>query len=530
MKSNVIKYLFLVIIAILLIFAIYKVNSGNEDKKGTGSGDGNSKSQEITKEIKLAIAELDTMNPILSNNKNVQEIGKLIYEPLVTITQDYKAEPCLATEWAKSDGNSYILKIKEDVRWSNGEKFNGEDVRFTIDRLKELDSIYSYNVQYVSGVDVIDNYTVKINLDRDVPFFEYNLAFPIMSREYYKEENFVQTEKNKNPVGTGMFKISEVNDSNIVLEKNGNWWNIKNKNSIIEKIIVNTNSSMAEVYNAFKMGNIDFVNTANLNYTDYIGTLGYSTKEYAAREHGFLALNTQSPLLANLEVRQAILASIDKSNIIANAFAGKYYIADFPLGYGSWLDNTENQEPTYNTELANKLLEDSGWTLRNGTWQTTSNYRTQKLSLNLLVKASDNSRVNIANVIQSQLSQSGIDVDIVAANDNTFNSRLETKQYDMVLAISDVSASPDLTTYYGDENLANFTNSEISEIMKTVNNSTDENVLKDNYKKLKEIYKTEVPYISLYFSKNTALYNTSLAGEVNPNWFNPFYNIENWYK
>ena len=530
MKSNVIKYIFFVIIAILLIFAIYKVNSENADKKGANGTEANGLSKEITKEIKLAIANLDTMNPILSKNKNVQEVGKLIYEPLINITQDYKAQPCLATEWAKSDGNTYIIKLRENVKWSNDEKFNGEDVRFTIDRLKEIDSIYSYNVQYVIGVDVVDDYTVRIKLDREVPFFEYNLSFPILSKAYYEGEDFNLTEKNKNPVGTGMYKISGLNDSNIELAKNEKWWNIKDKNPIIEKITVNTNTSMATVYNAFKMGNIDFVNTANLNFTDYIGTLGYSTKEYPAREHGFIVLNTHNSLLENLEVRQAILAAIDKSNIIANAYAGKYYVADFPLSYGSWLDDTENKESTYNIELSNKLLEDAGWTLRKGIWQTTVNYRTQKLSLNLLVKASDSTRVNIANVIQAQLAQAGIEVKLMAVSDNSFDAKFNAKDYDMVLVATDVSISPDLSTYFGDDNLANFDNSEVSEILKTVNNSTDENVLKDKYKRLKEIYKTEVPYISLYFSKNVALYNTSLAGEVSPNWFNPFYNIENWYK
>lgn len=529
MKSNVIKYIFIVIIAILLIFAIYKVNSGDKDRKSVTS-EGAKEQQEITKEIKLAIAELDTMNPILSKNRSVQEVGKLIYEPLVNITQDYKAEPCLATEWAKSDGNSYILKLREDVKWPNNEKFNGEDVRFTIDRLKETDSIYSYNVQAVNGVDVIDDYTVKIKLDKDISFFEYNLAFPIMSRAYYEGENFFDTEKNRNPIGTGMFKISEVNESNIVLEKNEMWWNKKYKDSIIEKVIVNTNSSMAEVYNSFKMGNIDFVNTPNLNYIDYIGTLGYSTKEYAAREHGFIALNTQSSLLSNIEVRQAVQAAIDKNNIIASAFAGRYFVADFPLGFGSWLDNSENQEPTYNIELTNKLLEESGWMLRKGIWQTTVNYRTQKLSLNLLVKASDTNRMNIAKVLQAQLAQAGIEVNIKAASDSSFYAGVNYKDYDMLLAVSDVSASPDLTTYFGNDNLANYSNSEVSEIMKIVNNSTEENTLKESYKRLKEIYKTDVPYISLYFNKNVALYNTNLAGEVNPNWFNPFYNIENWYK
>ena len=530
MKGNIVKYLFFIIIAVLLVFAVYIVDSDNNDKNGLNASTNTMQQQEITKEIRIAIAGLDTINPILSKNKNVQEVTKLIYEPLVNITQDYKAEPCLATEWAKADENSYIIKLRENVKWANGDNFNSEDVRYTIDRLKEIQSIYSYNVQYVIGVDIVDDNTVKIKLDRDIDFFEYNLAFPIMSRNYYEGQDFANTDKNKNPIGTGMFKIGEITDSNIILEKNENWWNIGNKNAIIEKVIVNTNSSMAEVYNSFKMGNIDFVNTANLNFTDYVGTLGYSTKEYAGREHGFLVLNTKSELLSNLEVRKAILAGIDKSNIVGNVFGGRYYTSDFPLSYGSWLDDKSDGNSTYDATNVNKILEEAGWTLRKDNWQKTINRRTQRLVVNLLVKSSDSTRVNVANVIQNQLAQVGIGINIQTVNDTQFDNNLNAKNYDMVLMAADVSTSPNLTTYFGDDNYANYEDQEVSDIMKEVSNSTDENILKEKYKRLKEIYKSDVPYISLYFSKNIAIYNTSLAGEVNPNWYNIFYNIENWYK
>lgn len=530
MKSNVIKYVFLIIIAILLIFAIYKMYDGKNNDKNSLHSANSEQTKEITKEIKLAIAGLDNMNPILSNNKNVQDISKLIYEPLVNITQDYKAEPCLATEWAKSDENSYILKLREGVKWSDGEKFSAEDVKFTIDKLKEIGSIYSYNVQYVVGLDIVDDYTVKIKLDKEIPFFEYNLSFPILSKKFFEGENFSQTEKNRNPTGTGMFKISEVNDSNIVLVRNGNWWNSISKNFMLEKIIINRNTSMAEVYNSFKMGNIDFINTSNLNYKNYIGTLGYSTKEYAAREHGFLVFNTQSPILSDTEVRQAISGFIDKSNIIANVYAGNYYVADFPLGYGNWLDDKENIEPPYNTEFSNNILQESGWSLVKGNWQRLVNYKTQKLVLSLLVKSSDPDKVRMAEVIQAQLVQSGIGVNIKAVNDLQYDNSIELHDYDIALVTTDVSISPNLTTYFGNNNMANYENPEVENIMKEVSNSTDFNVLKEKYKRLKEIYKTQVPYISIYFSKSVSIYNTNLAGEVNPNWFNPFYNIENWYK
>ena len=61
-------------------------------------------------------------------------------------------------------------------------------------------------------------------------------------------------------------------------------------------------------------------------------------------------------------------------------------------------------------------------------------------------------------------------------------------------------------------------------------NTTDENILKEDYKRLAEIYKTDMPYISLYNNKYTIAYNSGLVGDITPNWFNQFYGIEGWYK
>ena len=219
MKANWIKYVFVIFIIILLIFAVYIIKNDEQEKKQEQDYTASTQDTKV-REIKLGIAELDTMNPILSNNKNVQQISKLIFEPLVDLSSDYKAEPCLAVEWAKQSDNSYLIKLRENVRWSDGQSFTAEDVQFTIDRLKDSQTIYSSNVQDVTGVDIVDDYTVKINLDREVPFFEYNLTFPILSKEYYQGEDFSSTGKNSSPVGTGKFKITNAQSSYLTLEKN----------------------------------------------------------------------------------------------------------------------------------------------------------------------------------------------------------------------------------------------------------------------------------------------------------------------
>lgn len=531
MKSNGIKYVFIIFIVIVLLFAIYKIRK-DEEKKQQEQYISNSQTEQI-KEIKLGIAQLDTMNPILSNNKNVQDVYKLIYEPLVNLSASYKAEPCLATEWAKQSDNSYLIKLRENVRWSNGQPFTSADVQFTIDMLKNNDvqSIYSSNVQNVSGINIIDDYTLQINLDQEVPFFEYNLTFPILSKEYYEGEDFINTSKNDEPVGTGQFKIAQRDPSYILLEKSGNWWNKeKEKNSILEKITVNLFSSIGELYNSFKLGNLDLISTTNTNVQEYIGTIGYSSKEQKGREHTFLALNVANNFLSRPEVRKAIAYSLDKNNITSNVFNNRCLPSNFPLDYGNWLSQEQDASSGYNPDQGKQVLVEAGWTYRNSYWQKVENYKTQRLELNLLVKNTDQEKMAVAQNIKQQLETQGIRINIVGATNEQYNNLLAAKSYDIALCSMTLSPSPNLETFFGQGNLANYTTDEINAIMSEVKNTTDENILLEKYNRLSEIYKNDIPYISLYNNKYIIAYSSELVGDITPNWFYLFYGVEGWYK
>ncbi len=528
MKSSYIKYVFIIFIVILVILAIYIIRGNEEEAKREQEYIASNEEENQIREIKLGIAEFDTINPILSNNKNVQDISKLIYDPLITLTQDYKAEPCLATEWAKEQNNSYLVKLKENVKWSSGQKFTAYDVKYTIDILKQSQSIYTYNVQNITGVTVVDDYTIRIELDKEIPFFEYNLTFPIISRDNFEGEDFFTSEKNKTPIGTGKYKIKDIQSSYIELEKNLNWWN-KDIELNINKITINLYSSVGELYNSFKLGNLDEISTSNPNIKDYIGTIGYNPKEIKGREHTYLAINTTSNILSKQEVRQAISYSIDVNNI-QNSLGNTGIQSDFPLDYGNWLYQNMRQDTRFNQEYAKQILVENGWVYRNSYWQKTENYITNRIEFTLLVKVNDNEKVIVAENIKSQLELQGIRVNIKLANDDEYYRLLDSRSYDMALSEITLSPSPSLETFLGVNNVANYSNIEITNILEEVKNTKDENILIEKYKRIIEIYNTDVPYISLYNDKLTVAYNNELSGEIATNWFYQFYGIESWYK
>ena len=525
MKSNYFKYIFIVFALFITIFAIIKIKKEDENKVSEIYEQTKEDEVEQIRELKLGIASFDSANPLLSMNKNMQNISKIIFEPLMTITQNYKLEMCLAKEWAKQNENTYLIKLRDDKKWSDGQKFTADDVKFTIDKLKETESIYSGNVQHISNLEIVDNNTIKITLDQEIPFFEYNLTFPILSSSYYSDKEFIPDIV---PIGTGMYKVSDVQESSLVLDKNEYYPEAENLK--LDKIIVNMYSSVGELYNAFKIGNIDLISTDNSELKEYIGTIGYLSKEIKGREHEFIAFNTQNELLSQTNIRKSICYSIDKNNIVSSIYGDKYYTSSFPLDYGNWIYEEQDVSSGYNAEQAKQILVDDGWEYKYKYWQKTINYKTQRISFNFVVKSTDTNQLKVAENIKAQLENQGIRINLIKANDEQYQNYLTNKNYDIILCSMNLSISPSLITFFGEGNLANYSNEEVTNLMNEVKNTTDENKLKEDYKRLGEIYKFEMPYLSLYNNKYIIAYSTDLAGNVEPNWFYQFYNLKDWHK
>lgn len=530
MKSNVMKYIFFVAVIIIVGLATYIIYEDNSKKEEDSNNQITEKTSQTITDLRMEIVNYDTINPLLSNNRNVQEIAKLIYEPLIELDENYKLKPCLAKEWAKSGDTSYVIKLRNNVRWQDGTAFTAQDVKYTIETLKQINSIYSYNVQHIASVDVIDNYSIRINLDTVIPFFEYNLIFPIISSTYLAGEDIYNTQKNNNLIGTGMYKIESNAERTMVLKKNINWWQITEKNAKVDTINVNKYSSMGEAYNAFKLGNIDILTTENTNIEENIGTIGYNKKEYYGRRHDFIALNTSDSLLGRWEVRKAISCAIDKSSIVTSVFGGKYYIADNPLDYGNWTFDQNSSSVGYNPDQAKQVLIDNGWSYKNGNWQKIEDYKTIKLNINLTVNADNGIQVATAEIIKTSLENVGIHVNISKPNTDKFKIALDNRNYGMIITGTNSSLSPSLVTYFASGNLANYQNEEANKLLNELLSLTDESKIKEDTNRLLQIYKDDVPYISLYFNKVNVIYSTSLVGEIKPNQYNIFYGIENWYR
>lgn len=326
----------------------------------------------------------------------------------------------------------------------------------------------------------------------------------------------------------GMYKISSITNSLITLEKNTNYWD-REKETNITQININLFNNIGEVYNSFKVGNTDVISTDNTKITEYIGTIGYNLKETKGRTQDFLILNNEDKILQYKEVRQAISLCTDKNHIVASVYNNKTSISNFPLDYGSYLYTKEGETTLYNTTKAKAILFEAGWEFKNGVYQKKTDGKYTLLEISFLINSNNTNHVKVAEIIKTSLESIGIRVSIIRGGDKYYNA-LSSKKYSMSLASINLAINPSLEVFFGNNNLANYSNSEVNELQVEIKNTQDETRLKEIYNILYSKYTTDVPYISLYNNKVTTAFNNALVGEFYPNWYHTFYNINTWYK
>ena len=113
MKFKHIKYIFIIFVILIVIFAIYKMSSKNNSKQNNDVQVANEVVYQDN--LRLGISNFDTINPLLTKNKEMININQLIYEPLLALDSDYKLDFCLATEYAKTSATTYIVKIDNSI-------------------------------------------------------------------------------------------------------------------------------------------------------------------------------------------------------------------------------------------------------------------------------------------------------------------------------------------------------------------------------------------------------------------------------
>ena len=199
--------------------------------------------------------------------------------------------------------------------------------------------------------------------------------------------NVDESELPQNPYGIGKFKIKNISNEEIVLERNDNYYD---KKPYIDGLVLKIFYDSDIMKDAFKQNKVDIIPIENEDWSLMQGIEDVQLLQYPSRYFEFMALNLRNPIFKDVNVRKGLLLGIDRSRILQDAILGKGIIIDSPILPFSWAYNKRIQHMDYNQSKARQMLDSAGWTDTDGDGLVKKNSgKKRKLEFELLVNSSN---------------------------------------------------------------------------------------------------------------------------------------------
>ncbi len=532
------------------------------------------------------------LNPHLTNVARNWEVSRLTYEPLANFDKDgdpilfLAAEiPSLENGGLAPDGKSVTWKLKEGVRWSDGEPFTAEDVKFTYEFVTNPDVASDSANTYagVESVEVIDDLTAKVNFKEVTPTWAQTfvgirgMVLPRHIFVDYNGPNAKDAPANLAPVGTGPYRMVEFATEDIVI--------IGNDVVETKKIVYEANPFFREPDELYfsrvelqgggdaevaaravlEEGNVDYAWNVQVDVKvlDALVALGkgsvinnpgpyveriflnHSDPNRATAEGEFSSLEFEHPFLSDLRVRQALAYAINR-DVIAKLYGATERLTN----------NVITARPTYRTEAkvpdefdlekARALLDEAGWVDSDG-----DGIRDKDgLKMKILFQANTNPlRGKVQEIVKSDLESIGLEVELKIIDAAIFGKRGPTNTNSLwhfyadmqLLFMGDPNPDPgnylswwtcqqvpQMTNDWTGLNLQRWCNPEYDELYQKSTTEIDPEKRRQLIIQMSTMLGEEVVTIPLVQRANSSAVSNTLEGVDLTPWDSDVWNIKDW--
>ena len=365
-----------------------------------GSPTGTSK-QQNSSTLKLLYWQAPTiLNPHLSTGFKDAEASRVTLEPLASFDNEGNLIPFLAESiptvengGVAADGKSVTWKLKQDVKWSDGEPFTAEDVVFTYNFLSnpQVGAVSAGTYEVVSSVEAIDDYTVKVNFKEVNPAWSLffvggdGMILPQHIYESYNGENAREAPGNLQPIGTGAYRVVDFRPGDTVIyEPNPEFR--QGEQLGFERVELKGGGDATSAARAvLQTGDADFAYNLQVeapvldklaaagqgkvvsNYSALMERIqiNHSDPNRVAPSGERSSVDFPHPFLSDRTVRQALALAVDRDTIAEQLYGvtGKA-TANFLVAPPEYVSPNTSYE--YNPDQAKKLLDQAGWKDSNG--------------------------------------------------------------------------------------------------------------------------------------------------------------------
>ena len=469
-------------------------------------------------------------------------INTILFEQLTRYSpEDLSPVPALAVSWeAAEDALSWTFKLREGVKWSDGEAFDAEDVAFTFNDVvlnDELGAQSATQFSQVSTVEIIDPLTVRFVLDSPFSALPYYLAsFTGILPEHVlgdAENPLTLASFNKqSPVTTGPYKVAEfVPGSFVRLVPNENYWGDSPKLAgIVFSVIPDANTQVAQLL----AGQLDLVTRLNVSLLAGIERdPNLEVLRQSQNLYYWVALNQDDERFTDKRVRQALLMALDREAMINAVLEGYGTVATGPIApLLAALYNSDVADYPYDPEGAKALLEEAGWTPgADGIWEKDG----ARLEISMPT-GQFGYLVPATLLVQQYWADIGVQANVDVIEWNAYIQQVVVnRDYEASLAWWSQPPTPDVSPYYSCEaattgnNIPNYCSEELDQLMADGRRALTQEDQVAAYNAMQEYLAEELPYLYLWYPDIISVKNSRLQGFPEINASTAFQFAAEWY-
>lgn len=436
-----------------------------------------------------------TLDPSQVLDGESAKVCDMIYDTLVQYRDDTTdIEPALAESWdGSADGLTWTFRLREGILFHDGTPFDADAVVFSLSRPNALSgSIYE---EFISAITAIDAFTVQIKLKSPyAPFIstiagtEFSIVSPAAVAHFGEDIGH-------NPVGTGPFKFVQWDrNDQIVLDANEAHWSGK---PVLDRLIFRSIPDNAMRLMELQMGNIHVMEFPNPDDLPLIqADPGFEVLSQLSLNVGYLAMNMDKPPFDDLRVRLAINHAINKIEIVEHLYQGLGIPAKGPIPPTLWSYDDSIEDYAYDPELAKRLLADAGYP---------DGFETTLWALPVPRPYIPDGAA-LAEIIQAELRNIGIEASIVTDDWGSYLERTENGEHDMAMLGWSAGGDPDNFFYYllskttaqkPALNIAFYRSDEMQAVLERARTSVFRDERIQLYQQAQAIFHRDVPWVPL---------------------------------
>lgn len=474
--------------------------------------------------LNIAVYSVDTLQPIITKSSSVSDAMNLIYEPLFRLDADMRPQGVLASGYNVSvDGLTVEVTVKSGVRWHDGNSFSAKDVEYTVNAIMNNDTVYKSYIQDIEKCYVSGNKCV-FKLKRAVPNFASLLTFPIV-----KNGTSMQIERNYTPIGTGPYKYDGFDSvKKLKLAVNRNW---HGGDSVgIKNIRLVELKDKEAAVRAFEANEVSCITSKTIDLNKYTPRGKIETVDYISNKMVYLGINFFNQKLWGGGTRQALGYMINKDELAEKCAYERAAAVDVPICPAAWYYDANSRIYFYDSNMVHDLLIADGWNKADWGYNRNIDGVLTPFKLEILVNSENEDKVRLANMIAGYLSENEVVAEVKAVPYTEYQNLIALKQFDLFVGETVMPANMDPTFLVGSQgNYFTYSSSEMdSAIMSIANAHTDEQK-QAAYNNFNELFNREIPFIPLFFRKESLIFDDEVSGEVRPTFTDVYGGITQWY-